>query len=104
MEAVELVNDELKINIFPRQADFIASTVDDVLFGGAAGGGKSHALLIFAAKRRMEFPGTNGIIFRRTFPELDKSIIRESMIMYPLFGAKYNSTKREWKFPNGSIQ
>ncbi len=104
MEAVEVVGDEVKINIFPRQAEFIASTVDDALFGGAAGGGKSHALLIFHAKRRMEFPGTAGIIFRRTFPELDKSIIRESLTMYPLFGAKYNSSKREWRFPNGSIQ
>jgi len=104
MEAIEVVNDELKINIFPRQAEFIASTVDDALFGGAAGGGKSHALLIFSGKRRMEYPGTNGIIFRRTFPELDKSIIRESLTMYPHFGAKYNSSKREWRFPNGSIQ
>ena len=104
MEAIELVNDELKINIFPRQGEFIASTVDDALFGGAAGGGKSHALLMLFGKRRMEHPGTNGIIFRRTFPELDKSIIRESMTLYPYFGAKYNSSKREWKFPNGSIQ
>ena len=52
----------------------------------------------------MEFPGTTGIIFRRTFPELEKSIIRESYKLYPFLGAKYNESKRIWKFPNGSIQ
>jgi len=104
MEPITKVDNEVKINIFQKQAEFIGSTCDDVLYGGAAGGGKSHALLLYAARRRMEFPGTVGIIFRRTFPELEKSIIRSSFDLYIPLGARYNQSKRIWTFPNGSIQ
>jgi hypothetical protein len=101
---VEVIDGEAKINIYPRQADFLNSDCDDVLYGGAAGGGKSVALLLFALRRRIENPHTSGIIFRRTYPELEKSIIRASYEIYLPFGANYNEAKKRWTFPNGSIQ
>jgi hypothetical protein len=95
---------EFHINLFPRQAEFINSDCDEVLFGGAAGGGKSFSLLAFALKRRLEFPNSVGIILRRTFPELDRSIIRESFKIYSNFDARYQSAKHRWEFSNGSVQ
>lgn len=101
---IEKVGNEIRINIFPKQREFIDSKIDDLLYGGAAGGGKSYALLIFAAKRRVEIPNSKGIIFRRTYPELERSLISESKKFYGLFGARYNETRHAWRFPNGSIQ
>lgn len=101
---VERVGDELKINLFPKQAEFINSEIDDVLFGGAAGGGKSRAILLFAAVRRMQHPGSMGIILRRTMPQLKKSLIPWSQQIYPMFGAVYHETDKRWTFPNGSVE
>lgn len=104
MKPVERIGDEVKINIFPKQEEFISSEVDDVLYGGSAGGGKTYSVMLGALRRRLEHPGSNGIIFRRTYPELEKSIIKATQEIYPLFGATYNQSKREWKFPNTSTQ
>ncbi len=104
MNIIEKVNGEVKINIFPKQHEFIASQLDDVFFGGSVGGGKSIALLLFSLKRRLEFPGSHGLILRRTFRQLENSIILESRKIYPFFDAVYNEQKKRWTFPNGSIQ
>lgn len=103
-DAVYRDGDKIHFNIFRKQLEFIQSECDDVLYGGAAGGGKSVAILLFCLKRRLEYPGSVGIAFRRTFPELEKSLILESQKMYRLVGAKYHEAKKCWSFPNGSVQ
>ncbi len=87
----------------PRQKTFLASGVFECLFGGAAGPGKSEALLV-APLRWVGYPRFNGIVFRRTFPELNKSLIPRSHELYPAVvpGARYNSTNHEWRFPSGA--
>jgi phage terminase large subunit len=90
--------------LFPKQAEFVNSEIDDLLYGGAAGGAKSTSIMIFAALRRMAHPGSNGIIFRRTYPQLEKSLILKSRELYPKFNAIYNESKKVWKFPNGALQ
>jgi len=85
-----------------KQKIFIDSTCDEVLLGGAAGGGKSHALLIDALIFALKYPASRQLILRRTFPELRRSLILVSFSLYPLELASYFSVEHCWRFANGS--
>lgn len=87
----------------PRQIVYHRAKADEILYGGAAGGGKSEATIMDALKYATEYPGSRQIIFRRTFPDLQRSIISRTLQVYPTRIAKYNSAKHEWTFVNGSI-
>lgn len=74
----------------------------ECLYGGAAGGGKSDALLI-EALRQVHIPHYRGIIFRKTYPQLTELIDRSTTLYkqaYPK--AKYNDSKHVWQFPSGA--
>lgn len=60
---------------FPKQQEFHASPAKYRLFGGAAGPGKSKALLMEAILQANEHPGANTLLLRRTFPELEQSLL-----------------------------
>jgi hypothetical protein len=51
----------------------------------------------------MECPGSVGLMLRKTFPDLERSLIRKSKKYY-LGYAEYSESRRAWRFPNGSIQ
>lgn len=93
------------LRLTPKQHKVITelADVDEVLYGGQAGPGKSDGLLMFALYRRMSCPGSVGLLVRRTFSELEKSLIRKSKTYYSPFG-RYLDGKKQWIFPNGSIQ
>lgn len=93
----------MKISITKKQEKFIKSDAFETLFGGAAGGGKSYGQLIDALLYALKYPKSKQIIFRSTFADLEKSLIRVSLDIYPLSIADYNSSKHTWKFNNGSI-
>ena len=59
----------------PKQRLFHASDADEVLFGGAAGGGKSKAIVMDALFRCLKYPATHAYIFRRTYGELEDTVI-----------------------------
>ncbi|MGH9574576.1 MAG: hypothetical protein ACRD40_13735 [Candidatus Acidiferrales bacterium] len=66
---------ELGYEPFPKQRDFHQSAAKYRLFGGAAGPGKSKALLMEAVLQANEHPGANTLLLRRTFPELEQSLL-----------------------------
>lgn len=92
----------LNLTITPLQRRFIESPAFFTLFGGAAGGGKSHGLLIKHFLYCLQYPGAKCLILRRTFPELQRSIIRLSLEMIPKALGRYNESKHIWYFANGS--
>ncbi len=86
----------------PKQAAFMARSEYECLYGGAAGGGKSDALLA-EALRQVHIPHYRAIIFRKTYPQLSELIDRSRAIYSPAFPrARYNQTEHCWTFPSGA--
>lgn len=75
---------------------------DEALYGGAAGGGKSDAI-VMEATRQVDIPHYKGLILRKTYPQLSE-LIEKSLHYYPkaFVGAKYNASEHTWRFPSGA--
>lgn len=90
-----------------RQAKFHTSTAFETLYGGAAGGGKTAAIVAEAITYALEYPKARIYIFRRTIPELKQSIVPEIYKQCSAYidsgGMKYNSQDRTFTLRNGSI-
>lgn len=56
-----------------KQKRFMERPEYEVLYGGAAGGGKSDALLI-EALRQVHIPYYRGLILRKTYPQLSELV------------------------------
>jgi hypothetical protein len=102
-----LPNEQLRIDIRmnPKQALFcsIPTSIKEGFYGGSAGSGKSYCLTLDPLLRQFhQHPRFTGILFRESYPELEKSLIRESAIWYPHFGATYNGSEHNWTFPSGA--
>ncbi len=94
---------EINISVTEKQKSFIDRGESEVLFGGAAGGGKSYGQIVDALLFALKYPGSKQLVLRRTFAELDKSLIRTSLALFPKDIYSFNSSTHTGKFKNSSI-
>lgn len=90
---------------FPKQALAweLADKADETLFGGAAGPGKTEWLMEYGIAQMEDHPGNRGIIFRRVYPSLARSIIPRLKAKLPDYRARWNANDKTFTFPNGSV-
>jgi predicted phage terminase large subunit-like protein len=101
----QLENDEdpLRPQAGPQE-DFCACAADICIYGSGAGTGKSFGLLL-ESSRNIDHPNYNGMIFRRTYPQITSGggLWDTSRKVYPRMGGKDNSTDLTYKFQSGSF-
>lgn len=86
-----------------KQQRFLSLDAQEALYGGAAGGGKSDAVLMDALQH-VDTPGYNAILFRRTFTELalPEAIMARSHEWLAGTDAHWDGLNKQWRFPAGS--
>ena len=94
---------EISLTVTKKQKAFIDAKESEVLFGGAAGGGKSYGQMVDALLFALRYKGSKQLVLRRSFSELDKSLIRISLSLFPKSIYSFNASTHVGKFKNGSV-
>jgi predicted phage terminase large subunit-like protein len=84
------------------QTAFLRTPADIAIFGGAAGGGKSYALLLETLRHHRN-PKMRSVVFRREGVQITNpgALWDEASQIYPYFNATSNKQALEWVFPSG---
>ena len=85
-----------------KQKLFLSDHHKYIAFGGARGGGKSWSVRVKAKLLAFNYAGIKQMIMRRTYPELYANHIKPLLQELPIGSYKYNDSKKELTFPNGS--
>jgi len=98
----------IDLDLHPRQTEAFLSPANEILFGGAAGGGKSHLLRAVAIMLCVEVPGIQVYLFRRLSDDLYKNHMVGPRGFLALLGnwiadkyVRYNGSKNYLEFWTG---
>ncbi len=94
---------KFELSVSEKQKKFMDAEESEVLFGGAAGGGKSYGQIADALLFALKYPASKQLILRRSFAELEKSLIRTSLALFPKQIYTFSSSQHTGKFKNGSV-
>lgn len=99
----------IDLRLHKRQTEAFQSTATEILYGGAAGGGKSHLIRVMAIMLCSEIPGLQVYLFRRLSDDLYKNHMEGAggffTLLSPWFDeklVKFNGSKNYLEFWNGS--
>ena len=100
---------KIEIDLHPAQALVFQSAANEILYGGAAGGGKSHLIRAASIIWACQIPGLQVYLFRRNFPDLEFNHLSGPssfhILLAPLIRTgyvKWRESKYEFEFWNGS--
>lgn len=87
----------------PQAAFLLVNHIREVFYGGAAGGGKSDALLM-GALQFVDVEGYSALLLRNTFADLSlpDAIMERSKQWLSDTDAKWNDREHKWTFPSGA--
>ena len=103
------MSNECNLSLHPQQSKAYQSEANEILYGGAAGGGKSHLMRVAAIVLCATVPGIQVYLFRRLSDDLFKNHMTGPGSFPELLGpwmdaaqVKYNGSKNFLEFWNGS--
>lgn len=101
--ATVLVNPWIPSDPTPKQAEFLLSRDLEMLYGGAAGGGKSEGLLM-AASQYLEVPGYSALLLRKSYADLALSgaLMDRAREWWGDTTARWDEKTKTWHFPSGA--
>lgn len=94
---------QLPMKPHARQTEFLQLDCEEALFGGAAGGGKTEALLMWLAEG-VHIPGYNAVIYRRYQTDTsgdESALLAKSAKLYPALGGKLVGLRWVFQCPGG---
>ncbi len=80
---------EWRLQPHQQRAEDLATQVDEIMFGGSAGPGKTEWLMWHTWHQCLKYPGLRALMIRRTFPQLRRSLIERSLLRFDPKQAKY---------------
>lgn len=104
LELAASVLDEWVLTAKQSKALAYAESVDQLFYGGAAGGGKTDLILYHANDLSERIPRHHSLILRTSFPELRRTLIQRSFEKFKAGPRlKWRAVDKLWKYANGSI-
>lgn len=100
----------IDVHLHPKQGQALLSGANEILYGGAAGGGKSHLMRVLAILLCMAVPNLQVYIFRKHFGDLYKNHMEGPSgfpaLLWTLIKArlvKINYSNNNIRFWNGAV-